>query len=118
MSVPYRAPAGVAPASQIRNATIAGGLQTGLGRSFSSQKGVSEKPRWQDLLFVITQAKPNATITAQSVAALSEHGRVAQSFIADRVPCAIHPVMTGGRTAQELLPKGQLPPNSQAYGET
>ncbi len=55
-------------------------------------------------LFVITQAKPNATITAQTIAALSEHGRVAQSFIADRVPYAV--AMTGGRTAPELSPSG------------
>lgn len=54
-------------------------------------------------LFVLTQAKPQATITAQTVAALSQHGRVAQSFIADRVPYA--GAMTGGRTAPELLPK-------------
>ncbi len=51
-------------------------------------------------LFVITQAKSQATITAQAVAALSQHGRVAQSFIADRVPYAV--AMTGGRTAPEL----------------
>ena len=55
-------------------------------------------------LFVITQAKPNATITAQTIAALSEHGRVARSFIADRVPYAV--AMTGGRTAPELAPSG------------
>ena len=54
-------------------------------------------------LFVLTQAKPQATITAQTVAALSQHGRVAQSFIADRVPYA--GAMTGGRTAPELSPK-------------
>jgi len=56
------------------------------------------------LLFVITQAKPNATITAQTIAALSEHGRVAQAFVADRVPYAM--AMTGGRTAPELSPRG------------
>jgi chromosome partitioning protein len=55
-------------------------------------------------LFVITQAKPNATITAQTIAALSEHGRVAQAFVADRVPYAV--AMTGGRTAPELSPRG------------
>lgn len=55
-------------------------------------------------LFVITQAKPNATITAQTVAALSEHGRVARSFVADRVPYAV--AVTGGRTAPELAPSG------------
>lgn len=54
-------------------------------------------------LFVLTQAKPQATITAQTVAALSEHGRVAQAFIADRVPYA--GAMTGGRTAPELSTK-------------
>jgi chromosome partitioning protein len=51
-------------------------------------------------LFVITQAKTQASITAQTVAALSQHGRVAQSFIADRVPYAV--AMTGGQTAPEL----------------
>uniref|UniRef100_E6PJG8 Plasmid partitioning protein-like n=1 Tax=mine drainage metagenome TaxID=410659 RepID=E6PJG8_9ZZZZ len=54
-------------------------------------------------LFVLTQAKPQATITAQTVAALSGHGRVAQTFIADRVPYA--GAMTGGRTAPELSPR-------------
>jgi chromosome partitioning protein len=54
-------------------------------------------------LFVMTQAKPQATITAQCVAALSEHGRVAQTFIADRVPYA--GAMTDGRAAQELAAK-------------
>jgi chromosome partitioning protein len=55
-------------------------------------------------LFVITQAKPQATITAQAVAALSQHGRVAQAFIADRVAYAS--AMTGGNTAPELATKG------------
>jgi chromosome partitioning protein len=54
-------------------------------------------------LFVITQAKAQASITAQTIAALSEHGRVAQAFISDRVPYAV--AMTGGRTAPELAPK-------------
>lgn len=54
-------------------------------------------------LFVITQAKPHASITAQAVAALSQHGRVAQAFIADRVPYAV--AMTGGRTAPEIAPR-------------
>jgi chromosome partitioning protein len=36
-------------------------------------------------LFVITQAKPQATITAQAVVALSQHGPVSQAFVADRV---------------------------------
>ncbi len=55
-------------------------------------------------LFVLTQAKANANITAQAVAALSHHGPVAETFIADRVPYAA--AMTDGRTAIELAPKG------------
>lgn len=55
-------------------------------------------------LFVITQAKQQATITAQAIAALSEHGRVAKSFIADRVAYAA--AMTGGNTAPEIMPRG------------
>jgi len=61
------------------------------------------KETGQPFLFVITQAKPQASITAQSIAALSEHGRVAQTFISDRVSYAV--AMTGGRTAPELQPK-------------
>jgi chromosome partitioning protein len=55
-------------------------------------------------LFVMTQAKPQAIITAQAVAALSQHGRVAQAFIADRVAYAA--AMTGGNTAPEVAAKG------------
>jgi chromosome partitioning protein len=47
-------------------------------------------------LFVLCQAKPQASITAQAVAALSEHGRVARSFIVDRVAYAA--AMTSGNT--------------------
>ena len=61
------------------------------------------KEAGKPFLFVITQAKAQASITAQTIAALSEHGRVAQTFIADRVPYAM--AMTGGRTAPELGPK-------------
>jgi len=61
------------------------------------------KEAGKPFLFVITQAKPQATITAQAVAALSGHGRVAQAFIADRVPYAV--AMTGGRTAPEIAAK-------------
>ncbi len=51
-------------------------------------------------LFVVTQAKRNANITSQAIAALSHHGAVAQTIIADRV--AYSAAMTDGRTAQEL----------------
>ena len=55
-------------------------------------------------LFILTQAKANASITAQAAAALSHYGPVAETFIADRVPYAAS--MTNGRTALELAPKG------------
>ena len=55
-------------------------------------------------LFVLTQAKGNASITGQAAAALSHHGAVAETFIADRVPYAA--AMTDGRTAIELTTKG------------
>lgn len=61
------------------------------------------KEAGKPFLFIITQAKPQATITAQTIAALSQYGRVAQAFIADRVPYA--GAMTGGRTAPELSAK-------------
>ena len=61
------------------------------------------KSAGKPFLFVITQAKAQATITAQTIAALSQHGRVAQSFIADRIPYAA--AMTGGHTAPELAAK-------------
>ena len=51
-------------------------------------------------LFIITQAKSNASITAQTIAALSHHGRVAKTFISDRVPYASS--MTSGHSAPEL----------------
>jgi chromosome partitioning protein len=54
--------------------------------------------------FIITKAKERANITAQTVAALSHHGPVAENFIADRVAYAV--AMAGGNTAPELLPKG------------
>jgi len=62
------------------------------------------KAAGKPFLFVVTQAKPNANITAQTVAALSRHGPVAQAFIADRVPYAT--AMAGGNTASELASKG------------
>lgn len=61
------------------------------------------KETGRPFLFVITQAKPQATITAQTIAALSEYGQVAKTFIADRVSYAA--AMTGGRTAPEIQAK-------------
>jgi len=62
------------------------------------------KKAGKPFLFVITQAKPQASITAQAVAALSEHGRVAQPFVGDRVVYAS--AMTSGQTAPEITPRG------------
>ena len=55
-------------------------------------------------VFVLTQAKGNARITVQTLAALSEHGQVFQSVIHDRVDYAAS--MTDGRTALEISPRG------------
>jgi chromosome partitioning protein len=52
-------------------------------------------------LFALCQAKSQAMITAQAAAALSDHGRVARSFITDRVAYAA--AMTSGNTAPEAL---------------
>ncbi|HEY5141472.1 MAG TPA: ParA family protein [Methylococcales bacterium] len=68
-----------------------------------SETVIQVKDAGKPFLFVITQAKTQASITAQTVAALSQHGRVAQAFIADRVPYAV--AMTGGHTAPELNSK-------------
>lgn len=70
------------------------------------------KETGQRFLFVITQAKPQATITAQTIAALSEHGQVAKTFISDRVSYAA--AMTGGRTAPEL--QGKSPAADEIAG--
>jgi len=51
-------------------------------------------------LFVMTKANAQANITAQTVAALSHHGPVSQTFIANRTAYAV--AMAGGNTAPEL----------------
>ena len=51
-------------------------------------------------LFVLNQAKMNATITAQAVEALRKHGPVAPTIVTDRVVYAS--AMTGGLVAQEV----------------
>jgi chromosome partitioning protein len=56
-------------------------------------------------VFVVTQAKPLTAITAQIVAALSEHGQVAPILIGDRVAYAS--AMADGRTVTELDPRGK-----------
>lgn len=65
-------------------------LASGAGRSFA---------------FVVTQAKPNARLTVQAMAALSQHGVVAPAIIHDRVDYAAS--MIDGRTVLEIEPRGR-----------
>lgn len=55
--------------------------------------------------FVVTQAKANARLTIQAVAALSAHGPVAPAIVHDRVDYAAS--MVDGRVVQEADPKGR-----------
>jgi len=55
--------------------------------------------------FVLTQAKQNARLTLQALAALSEHGVVAGSIIGDRVDYAAS--MITGQTTSEIDGKGR-----------
>jgi len=56
-------------------------------------------------LFCITQAKPAAKLTAQTIAALSAYGEVVPALIGDRVDFASS--MVDGRTVIEFAPKGK-----------
>jgi chromosome partitioning protein len=56
-------------------------------------------------VFAVTQAKPNARLTVQAVAALSEHGAVAPAIMHDRVEFAGS--MIDGRTVQETESKSR-----------
>jgi chromosome partitioning protein len=56
-------------------------------------------------VFVLNAAKANASITLQTVTALSEHGQVAPAFVADRVLFASS--MIDGRTVFEVAPEGK-----------
>jgi chromosome partitioning protein len=56
-------------------------------------------------VFVVNAAKSNASITIQTVTALSEHGQVAPAVVADRVLCASS--MIDGRTVFEVDPSGK-----------
>jgi chromosome partitioning protein len=60
------------------------------------------KAAQKPFLFVMTKVKAN--LTAQTVAALSKSGPVAQAFVGDRVAYAA--ALTGGNTAPELAAKG------------
>jgi chromosome partitioning protein len=56
-------------------------------------------------VFALMQAKANARLTVQAVAALSEHGTVSGAIIHDRVDFASS--MIDGRTVMEVDPKGR-----------
>ena len=68
-------------------------------------------------IFILTQAKGNARITVQTIAALSEHGQVFQSVMHDRVDYAAS--MTDGRTVLEISPRGAAAAETTAlWGHT
>jgi chromosome partitioning protein len=59
----------------------------------------------KNFCFVLTQAKGNALLTVQAMAALSAHGMVSPAVMHDRVDYAAS--MTDGRTVQETDPRGR-----------
>ena len=59
----------------------------------------------QPFAFVLNMVKPNARLTAEAAAALSEHGPVTPAMVGDRVDFA--GAMIDGRTVLELDPKGR-----------
>ena len=63
-------------------------------------------------VFVLTQAKANARLTLQTVAALSDYGPVFQAVIHDRVDYAAS--MTDGRTVLEINPTGPAAAETEA----
>ena len=59
----------------------------------------------KNFAFVVTQAKSNALLTVQAMAALSAHGVVARAIVHDRVDYAAS--MTDGHTVQETDPRSR-----------
>ena len=57
--------------------------------------------------FVVTQAKPNARLTVQAVAALSAHGAVAPAIVHDRVDYAAS--MVDGAPCRKQTPRAAAP---------
>jgi chromosome partitioning protein len=57
------------------------------------------------MIFVINMTKPRTRLTAEAAVALSQHGTVAPSFVADRTDYAA--AKADGLTAQELDPNGK-----------
>ena len=57
------------------------------------------------MVFVINMVKPRAKLTAEAAVALSQHGTLAPTFVADRTDYAA--AKSDGLTAQELDPGGK-----------
>lgn len=57
------------------------------------------------MIFVINMTKPRTRLTAEAAVALSQHGTVAGTFVADRTDYAA--AKSDGLTAQELEPGGK-----------
>ena len=62
------------------------------------------KAQRKAFLFVLTQAKSSASITAQAISALAQYGKVAHTVIGDRVVYASS--MTSGNVVREVQPRG------------
>lgn len=57
------------------------------------------------MIFVINMTKPRTRLTAEAAVALSQHGTVSSTFVADRTDYAA--AKANGLTAQELEPDGK-----------
>jgi chromosome partitioning protein len=64
------------------------------------------------MIFVINMTKPRTRLTAEAAVALSQHGTVAPTFVADRTDYAA--AKADGLTAQELEPGGKAAQEMQA----
>jgi len=73
-------------------------------RAIGATVGLTRKAG-KPFLFVVNGAAPRASITAEAVAALSEHGRVASTILYQRTDFAAS--MIDGRTVMEAAPIGR-----------
>jgi len=80
-------------------------------RAIGATVGLTRKAK-KPFLFVVNGAAPRASITAEAVAALSEHGRVAPTILYQRTDFAAS--MIDGRTVMETVPTGR---SAQEIGE-
>jgi chromosome partitioning protein len=73
-------------------------------RAIGATVGLTRKAG-KPLFFVVNGAAPRASITAEAVAALSEHGRVVPTILYQRTDFAAS--MIDGRTVMETAPSGR-----------